>query len=76
MPRLLHAVRGDPGHGAPADREFVTAQQADLAAVATLARERHAAGMTVEEAATASGPFPEATLREAFGRAWVQLEEM
>lgn len=64
-----------PGHGAPTDRAFVTAQQVDLAAVADLARERHDAGMTVEDAAAAGGPFPEATLVEAFGRAWKQLEE-
>ncbi len=63
-----------PGHGAPADREFVVSQQADLAAVAVLARALHADGMTVETAASEGGPFPEATLAEAFGRAWKQLE--
>jgi glyoxylase-like metal-dependent hydrolase (beta-lactamase superfamily II) len=62
-----------PGHGAPTDRPFVDAQQADLAAVAELARQRHADGMTIEAAAAAGGPFPEATLNEAFGRAWIQL---
>lgn len=63
-----------PGHGAPTDREFVVSQHGDLEAVASLARERHAAGMTVDVAAAAGGPFPEATMREAFGRAWPHLE--
>jgi glyoxylase-like metal-dependent hydrolase (beta-lactamase superfamily II) len=62
-----------PGHGAPTDRQFVTAQHADLETVASLARERHAAGMDVDSAARAGGPFPEPTLREAFGRAWPQM---
>ena len=62
-----------PGHGAPTDRAFVDAQRADLDAVADLARQRHAEGMTFEVAAAAGGPFPEATLSEAFGRAWIQL---
>lgn len=64
-----------PGHGTPADRDFVVSQQADLASVADLARERHAAGMTVEVAAAAGGPFPKPTLEEAFGRAWSHLGE-
>lgn len=64
-----------PGHGAPADRSFVVAQQADLQAVADLARERHAAGMSADTAAAAGGPFPETTLREAFARAWLQLDQ-
>lgn len=63
-----------PGHGAPTDRQFVTAQHADLTAVAELARDRHAAGMAVEDAARAGGPFPQQTMEEAFGRAWQQLE--
>lgn len=63
-----------PGHGAPTDRAFVTSQGADLAAVATLARERHAAGMTAELAASAGGPYPHRTLIEAFGRAWRHLD--
>lgn len=64
-----------PGHGAPTDRAFVAAQRADLAEVADLARDRHAAGMTADLAASAGGPFPHATLREAFGRAWRHLED-
>lgn len=64
-----------PGHGAPADREFVRRQRSDLEAVATAARERHAAGMSPEQASAVDGPFPQATLQEAFGRAWRHLEE-
>ena len=62
-----------PGHGTPADRDFVAAQQTDLATVADLARERHTAGMEVGAAAAAGGPFPQPTLLEAFARAWNHL---
>jgi len=62
-----------PGHGPPTDRAFVDAQQADLVAVAKLARQRHADGMTSKTAAAAGGPFPDETLIEAFDRAWLQL---
>jgi len=65
-----------PGHGAYTDREFVAAQVADLQAVADLARERRGMGMDVDTAAAAGGPFPETTLREAFGRAWTHLEAL
>ena len=64
-----------PGHGTPADREFVVSQQADLADTAELARKRHADGMTAEAAAATGGPFPKSTLEEAFGRAWSHLGE-
>ena len=72
---LVDLVKGPvvPGHGSPADREFVAAQRAELAGVAELARERHTDGMTVEAAAAGGGPFPEPTLKEAFGRAWSHL---
>lgn len=63
-----------PGHGAPTDRAFASAQRADLEAVAALARERHAAGMSAAQAAAAGGPFPHHTLEEAFHRAWLHLE--
>jgi glyoxylase-like metal-dependent hydrolase (beta-lactamase superfamily II) len=62
-----------PGHGAPTDGGFVTTQAQELAEVAEQARVRHSEGMAVQEAAVAGGPFPEATLREAFTRAWDQL---
>jgi len=64
-----------PGHGAPTDAAFVAAQRADLESVAELARARHAGGMTSQQAAVGGGPFPQGTMAEAFGRAWLQLEE-
>ena len=64
-----------PGHGAPADTAFVVEQRAELAEVARLARERQEDGLSPEQAAAEGGPFPEETLREAFSRAWGQLEE-
>ena len=63
-----------PGHGGPADRDFVTGQQADLAEVARLAQERFEAGMPVAAAAQAGGPFGAAALEAAFTRAWPVLE--
>jgi glyoxylase-like metal-dependent hydrolase (beta-lactamase superfamily II) len=63
-----------PGHGAVVDRAFAAAQQRDLAAVATLAQERHALGMSAAQAAAAGGPFPAEVLEVAFGRAWPALE--
>jgi predicted RNA polymerase sigma factor len=48
-----------PGHGAPVDAAFVTAQQADLATVASLVRELHAAGVTESDAvAEGAGRWP------------------
>jgi glyoxylase-like metal-dependent hydrolase (beta-lactamase superfamily II) len=73
---LLPLVRGAvvPGHGDVVDRVFVEAQQRDLAETARLAIERHAAGSTVEAAASLGGPFPVDTLQHAFIRAWPALE--
>jgi glyoxylase-like metal-dependent hydrolase (beta-lactamase superfamily II) len=73
---LLPLISGPvvPGHGAVADLAFVSSQQQDLAEVARLATERHAAGMTVEQAAAAGGPFPQEALESAFARAWPGLE--
>jgi glyoxylase-like metal-dependent hydrolase (beta-lactamase superfamily II) len=73
--RLLEMVDGPviPGHGETADRAFVGAQASDLRIVAEMAAARHADGMSAYEAALAGGPFPEATLREAFRRAWEYL---
>lgn len=63
-----------PGHGAVVDRAFVTAQQQDLAEVARLALEAHAAGMSIEAAATVGGPYPRDVLQLAFARVWPGLE--
>jgi len=62
-----------PGHGAAVDAAFVGTQQAEIAEVARLASERHAAGMAVETAAAAGGPYPAEVLAIAFGRAWEQM---
>jgi glyoxylase-like metal-dependent hydrolase (beta-lactamase superfamily II) len=62
-----------PGHGEPVTREFVQAQQADLAAVADLIIELHAAGVPVDEAlAAGSGrwPFPPEGLDAAIAAAY------
>jgi glyoxylase-like metal-dependent hydrolase (beta-lactamase superfamily II) len=76
LSELLPLVTGPvvPGHGAVADGAFVAAQQQDLFEVARLALECHAAGMTVQQAAAAGGPYPRDTLETAFGRAWPGLE--
>jgi glyoxylase-like metal-dependent hydrolase (beta-lactamase superfamily II) len=76
LSRLVDLVAGPvvPGHGAVVDAAFVVAQQTDLDLVAELANERHAAGMTVPDAAAAGGPFPAAVLRTAFSRVWPALE--
>jgi glyoxylase-like metal-dependent hydrolase (beta-lactamase superfamily II) len=62
-----------PGHGATVDASFAAGQRDELAAIADSARERHAAGMDPEQAAAVGGPYPQATLLDAFRRAWLQL---
>jgi glyoxylase-like metal-dependent hydrolase (beta-lactamase superfamily II) len=73
---LLEMVPGSvvPGHGAVVDRAFVAAQHQDLAEVACLAVEGHAAGMTAGAAAAAGGPYPRDVLEIAFARVWPGLE--
>lgn len=61
-----------PGHGDVVDRAFVIAQRDELVALATLARQVHAAGEPVEAAAR-RGPFPEDSTLEALRRAVAQL---
>ena len=63
-----------PGHGPVADAAFAVEQQLELAEVARLAIARHSAGMQVDDAATAGGPYPEPTMAEAMGRAYIQLD--
>ena len=49
-----------PGHGKPVTRPFVEAQQAQLAGVADLITELHAAGVAAErvrDAGAAAGPY-------------------
>ncbi|MDP9862535.1 MULTISPECIES: MBL fold metallo-hydrolase [Streptosporangium] len=56
-----------PGHGDPMDRRSVTAQHADITAVAGLCREVAAGRMSVPEAVRLS-PYPEDTIRAALQR--------
>ena len=64
-----------PGHGGIVDVAFAEGQRDELAEIARVARERHAAGMTTDEAASAGGPYPEVHLAGAFERAWPQIEK-
>lgn len=57
-----------PGHGAVADPAMVTAQEADLAHLATLLREV-LGGLRPREAAIAASPFPRETTEVALSRA-------
>jgi glyoxylase-like metal-dependent hydrolase (beta-lactamase superfamily II) len=63
-----------PGHGGIVSQDFVSSQGEELRIVERLARERHAAGMSSDEAAAGSGPYSEHALKVAFARAWPQLE--
>lgn len=65
-----------PGHGEVVDAGFVRRQAAELAAVADLVRELHAAGVPQHQAlAAGSGrwPFPDAGLQEAVDAGYQQL---
>ena len=66
-----------PGHGPPVSRDFVVDQLADLAAVATLITELHAAGATVGQALAepAAWPFPAEPLELAVTRAFASLDK-
>jgi glyoxylase-like metal-dependent hydrolase (beta-lactamase superfamily II) len=65
-----------PSHGTPVDVGFVVRQRADLAAVADVVRERHAAGVSLAEAQQepdARLPYPLPWLENAFARGYAQL---
>lgn len=65
-----------PGHGCPVDRSFVEAQQAQLAGVADLVRELHAAGVPPERAGEAGAgrwPLPRQGLEPAISAAYAAL---
>lgn len=72
--RLLPLVKEAvvPGHGGVGDRAFVTAQAADLAAMAELGA-LLAAGELDEEEAIRRAPFPAGTARTALGRALAEM---
>jgi glyoxylase-like metal-dependent hydrolase (beta-lactamase superfamily II) len=65
-----------PGHGRPVDIGFVTRQRDDIAAVATVVRERRLAGASLDQALRDTDPrlpYPLADLESAFRRGWEQL---
>ncbi len=72
--RLVDLAAGTvvPGHGKVGGLAFATAQQADLAAAAAVARAAHAAGHDVA-AEPPPGPFPPDTMRILLQRAYLQL---
>ena len=62
-----------PGHGDVMDHARVATQLEELRAVAALARAAHAAGTPVAEVDLTGAPYPEHTMREALGRAYIEL---
>jgi glyoxylase-like metal-dependent hydrolase (beta-lactamase superfamily II) len=65
-----------PSHGIPVDVEFVLMQRADLAAVAEVIRERHGAGIPLEDAQRQPDqrlPYPIDWLRNAVARGYAQI---
>ncbi len=62
-----------PGHGDVMDPHQVAAQLDELRAVATLAVTAHREGVPVENVDLAGAPYPEHTMREALGRAYLEL---
>ncbi|WP_113702092.1 MBL fold metallo-hydrolase [Nonomuraea lactucae] len=71
---MLAELTGDvvvPGHGAVVDRSFAEAQQAELAAVAGLARRAHVEGL---RDLIGRFPYPEETTGQVIERAFMQLD--
>jgi hypothetical protein len=62
-----------PGHGNVVDAGFVAQQQVELEEVAEIARRGHRDTAPLEFL-TDSGPYPEATMRQALTRAYAQLD--
>lgn len=62
-----------PGHGDVMEEARVATQLEELRAVAVLARDAHAAGIPVGAVDLAGAPYPEHTMREALGRAYLEL---
>ena len=66
-----------PGHGRPVDPEFVAAQRDAVAVVAAVVRDRHTAGMSLDDAIRepdARLPYPIEDLSDAFRRGWADLD--
>ena len=75
--RLTTADVVVPGHGRPVTRQFVESQQAQLAGVADLIRELHAAGVPQEQALDAARdrwPLPAEGLGPAVSAAYASLQ--
>ncbi len=78
----LHlAAMGDttlvvPGHGTPADRAFVVRQRDEIAAIAAVVTQRHAAGIPLADAQQEADdrlPYSLDRLGDAFARGYAQL---
>ena len=63
-----------PGHGDVVDAGFVATQQAEIEDIADAAREGHSEDVPVE-ALLSRGPYPPATMEQAFTRAYAQLHD-
>ena len=81
LDRHLGAVGPDvlvvPGHGRPVDTAFVWHQREDLAAVAAVIRDRHAAGIPLQQARQEPDgrlPYPMDRLADAFNRGYAQAD--
>ena len=65
-----------PGHGAPVDRDFAASQRDSIAALGTLVRAAHAAGLSpidARDAHASSWPFPAETVEAAISAGYAQL---
>lgn len=62
-----------PGHGDVVDRAFIETQQAELAAVAALARAEYVNGTPHDRVDLRNSPYPADTMRSALERAYLQL---
>lgn len=62
-----------PGHGDIMKAETVETQREELRAVATLAKESHAAGMKQDQIDFSGAPYPEQTMREAMRQAYKEI---
>ena len=74
---LLGMVRGVvvPGHGDIVTRAFIETQRAEIAAVAATCRAEYVNGIPVDKVDVRTSPYPEAVMREALERAYLQLDE-
>jgi glyoxylase-like metal-dependent hydrolase (beta-lactamase superfamily II) len=62
-----------PGHGDIVSRGYARTQRDEIASIADIAREGHAAGAPVSQL-VGNGPYPEQTMETALTRAYAQLD--